>query len=76
MRSSSCEPNCLRCARARHVARQFLELIVADADAEILPRDVFDLVRLVEDHGAVIGNDAAPRLDRPPFTARSAKNRW
>src|ERR1700733_12976476 len=43
----------------RDVAHQFLELIAADAHAEILARDVFDLVRFVENYRGVFRNDAA-----------------
>ena len=46
------------------VARQLLELVARNRDAEILAGDVFHLVRFVEDHGAVFGNDAR-RARRP-----------
>ncbi len=39
--------------------RRSWNAIVADRNAEILARDVFDLVRFVEDHGVIIGQDAA-----------------
>ena len=41
------------------VAAQFLEPVVADGDAEILPGHVLHFVRLVEDHGVILGQDAA-----------------
>ena len=60
MRSSSCEPNFFRRDSAADVAAQFLKLVIADADTpKYWPGDVFDLVRFVENHGGVFGNDAA-----------------
>ena len=41
------------------IALQILELVVAHRDAEVLARYVLDLVRLVENGGRVLGNDAA-----------------
>ncbi len=59
MRSSSWEPNCLRCARPATSRVSFFELIGGDAGSEILAGYVFDVVGFVEDHGAVVGDDAA-----------------
>ena len=43
---------------ARDVTHQIGELVVADANTEVLPGDFFNLVCFVEDDGAVFGNDA------------------
>ena len=45
--------------QASHVASQFLELVARNRDAEILARDILHVVRLVEDHGGVVGDDRA-----------------
>src|SRR6185437_4525234 len=45
--------------QAGYVARQFFELVGGDAGSEVLAGYVFDVMRFVEDHGAVIGDDAA-----------------
>ena len=49
----------LHAAEHAEVAAQILEAVVADRDAEVLAGDVLDLVRFVEDHGVVVGEDAA-----------------
>ena len=43
---------------ARDITHQIGELVVADANTEVLPGDFFNLVCFVEDDGAVFGNDA------------------
>src|SRR5580704_10201345 len=43
----------------RDVMHQFLELIIADADAEVPSGDIFDFVRFVEDHSCIFWDDAA-----------------
>ena len=49
----------LHAADGRDVAAQLLEAVVADRDAEVLAGDVLDLVRFVEHHGVIFGQDAA-----------------
>ena len=46
----------------RDIANQLLKLVVAHADAEVSSRDVFDLVRFVENHRGVLRDDAAEIL--------------
>ncbi len=58
MWSSSTEPNSFLRASDRDVAGQFFELVAGNGDAEILAGDVFDVVRFVENHGAIFGDDA------------------
>ena len=41
------------------VAAQILQPVVAHRDAEVLAGHVFNFVRFVEDHGVIIGQDAA-----------------
>src|SRR5580700_44532 len=42
----------------RDIAGQFLELIAGNGNAEVLAGYVFDIVRLVENHGVIFGDDA------------------
>ena len=49
-------------ASALDVARELLEAIGADAEAEVLRRDVLELVRLVDDRVAAGGNHLAVRV--------------
>ena len=37
------------------IVNEFRQTIVADVKAEIIRRDIFQIVRFVEDHGAVVG---------------------
>ena len=46
----------------RHVARQFFELVAGNRHAEILPGDVLHIVRFIEDHGVIFGNNAGQIL--------------
>ena len=52
--------NSLRAGNCRRVFHKFLNLEIADADPEVLPRDIFNLVRFVEDHGRVVRQNAPP----------------
>ena len=49
----------LHAAHDRDVAAQVLDPVVAHGHAEILPGDVLDLVRFVEDHRVIRGKNAA-----------------
>ncbi len=43
----------------RDIPPQLLHPVVADREAEILARDILDLMRFVEDYGVVVGENAA-----------------
>ena len=67
-------PEFLQAAHRGGVAPQLLKLVVAHRNAEVLARHVFNLVRLVENHGVVLGEDSAFVV--VVLRARSAKKRW
>ena len=46
----------------RDIPRQLLELIIADADAEVPSGDILYFVRFIEDHGRVLWDDASELL--------------
>ena len=43
----------------RDIPPQLLHPVIAHRESEILARDIFDLMRFVEDHGVVVGQNAA-----------------
>ena len=59
IRSSSWRAEVLAMRQGGDIAGQIVELIAGNGHAEILPGDVLDFVRFIEDHGGVVGNDAA-----------------
>ena len=59
-------PEILAARERKNIARELFKLVARNRDAEILPCHIFDFVRFVENHRAVVRNDAALfAADRP-----------